>query len=557
MIVLGGSASNRVIAAVEIAVCVIVLALVVLLVGEMAYASSFSVDSLDVMRVFSDDETVAVSRLMKNLHEGDLDPRGFYNYGYVYNSLGFLALKLTSSLGLAGISVPSVAICLRLISIAAFAMCGVILFLTVKELGMRKHVAFAFSFLFLIFNDFVHWGWHIHPDVLQTLFILLSVYSLVRIRGYWRSIVVSSLFLGLAFGTKYSGIFALLVPLGVVVLRSLDASAERGKSKVVGRILFSILLICAVFVAAWLLANPHVVENRSELIKDLLYEKGHISRGHNASSSTDGLLWLGVLVGESSIWAILLLALGSFATVFVLSRAAYRRARDDVARVESKMDRGQGFVFVLLIYCVAAIAYLFFSVNMRAPRFLFHVWPAIVVVSAWGTSKLLMNYGGGGRFVGAALSVLVLVVCVPIYGKALRQLGDEVDGKQHSQYIDAGRWMEDHYDPNTKILAGFYSYVPKDRFRRGIVSYVVDLKMIERIKPDVIVYNKDIPGRFIWKKEGTALADREFVERKMDKSESHQKAMAYLLSEESEYQIVYEKPDIMIFEKKNSNRRLP
>ncbi len=153
--------------------------------------------------------------------------------------------------------------------------------------------------------------------------------------------------------------------------------------------------------------------------------------------------------------------------------------------------------------------------------------------------------------------MLVVAISAPIHLRERRALADEMEEKQTSPYVAAERWMESRYSPDAKILAGFYSYLPKERFRRGLVSYNVGLKKIEKMRPEVIVFNEEIPGRFIWKKDGTKLEAQQFRETNLDGAKTHTQAMLYLLSRESPYGIVYEQPEVVIFERKGRHSGAP
>src|SRR5438128_1875627 len=80
-------------------ICVVCLALVGALSSAMWSASAHSISSVDLMRVFSEDESIAVAQMQLNLEQGTLDPHGFYNYGYGYQSLTVLLLEARSALG--------------------------------------------------------------------------------------------------------------------------------------------------------------------------------------------------------------------------------------------------------------------------------------------------------------------------------------------------------------------------------------------------------------------------------------------------------------------------
>ena len=369
--------------------------LVALVLARMAQSVPASVDSVDLMRVFSDDEGFAVAKVVRDLKEGAPDPHGFYNYGYAYHDLGFAVLKTASLFGVDAGAVPAVAICLRLVSLVSFALAGALLFLIMIRLGTGSAVACGFTALFLAFNELVYWGCHVHPDALQTLFVVAALYALVRFRNDSIALGTCALSLGLAFGTKYSGAFGLIAPLTLAAIRSVKAAPEIGRLRAATRLLSSCALVLVVFVAAWLATNPYVLSNRAEFIKDLLFESSHLARGHGTAAATNGWRWFGVLRDQTSVWAALLLGVGTVLAALALLKPR----RGPAAHEDSTSTRERESIVAFFAYGIVAFAYLFFFVHMQAARFLLHVWPAAIVVAAWGFSKFLAMSrisGGGG-----------------------------------------------------------------------------------------------------------------------------------------------------------------
>ncbi len=52
-----------------------------------------------MVQAFSSDENRAVILLRQNLENGDLNPRGFYNYGYVYHTVCYALVRLFEAAG--------------------------------------------------------------------------------------------------------------------------------------------------------------------------------------------------------------------------------------------------------------------------------------------------------------------------------------------------------------------------------------------------------------------------------------------------------------------------
>jgi len=150
--------------------------------------------------------------------------------------------------------------------------------------------------------------------------------------------------------------------------------------------------------------------------------------------------------------------------------------------------------------------------------------------------------------------VMFLVALMPTFIKNIALLDAVKSDKIANQVIAAGKWLKSEYSPDHMVLAGTYSYVPENHFYRTVYSYEINQAEIDRYRPDLLVMNVSVPGRYIWKNEGSTFADANFiqpgswVDREM--IEAYSKFFERLTTNQLPYRLVYEASNIIVFERK-------
>lgn len=526
-----------------------IIGVVGILLSHMGNSVVQYADDISLLRVFSSDESLAVTQVLSNLKNGNLNPEGFYNYGYLFNSVAYHLLKMLSYFGLISVTEHAAAICMRIISILSFAASGVFMYLILLKLGVDRLLASVFALLFLSFNDFVYWGMHIHPDVLQTLLIVLSFYILLKIKTYPRAIFVAALIQGIAFGTKYSAIFALAVPVFVVLLRAVPVFSLSGKKAALKSSIPILSTVFILFVSGWIIANPYIPLHPVDFLKDFMSEAQHVARGHGRREDADAILWLIILTRELSTPVVMLLFICAIFSTFKMIEALKTAnwGTEDHGKVHKRE-----FIFAILCYWIAGTIYLYFFVRMRVPRFFLHLWPAAIIVSAWSLTSAVESIEriSNKKVVIIVAAAFITLLTAPISMKNITKIEEELAQKSTSPAIVAGKWLVAHYAGNTTILAGCYSYVPQQHFKNAHIEFDLNLKRIQSNPPRIIVLNSSCPGRFVWKRHGTGLRDKDYILGTYDKTASQLKTMKYLFAADSPYNLVYETDNVAVLEYK-------
>jgi len=339
------------------------------------------------------------------------------------------------------------------------------------------------SFLFLLSPVFLRWSIESHPDLPQLFFLLCGLYyGLVLCGGYeTRALVLSSVFAGLAFGTKYSGVFLLPV-IGLSVLLPDEGILSPGSAfnrLKKGRTWVKLLAIPAVFCATFAMTNPHALLAFDAFQKSLLMEKGIMSFGHTLRVEAGAMAWLEML------WGLLGQVHGLVFLATLVVWVWYVKKKGGIPAT-----RG-----MLVLWMALFVTYLMVEVNLRRPRHLLPVVPCGLLVvgyvytQIWDRLRDRMRYG----YV-LAIPVLLLVSWDHVWGTA-KLFGERWTRVEANEELAVGRWLAANYPPETSILYDAYSYVP-NTFGNVFRSFGASYPMVAHFEPDLIVVRDAIHRDF-------------------------------------------------------------
>lgn len=507
-----------------------------LLLGNLI-ALSYGIENLRIIQVFSSDEFREVGHVLVNLENDDLNPGGYYNYGYCYQTIGFFIVKALKFFGFK-VDAMLVALVLRLISLASYALAGFIIY-KIFILSFKGSVEFGWILgLFLLsIPSFSFWSRFIHPDTLQVFLIEFAVLA-AFLKPKAVHVFMGSALAGAAFGTKYSGIF-ILPFLVLPYFLYLFVSFPKDK-KFWLKVTATVILALLIFAAAWIITNPYVLKNYSEFKACLTFEKEHVARGHGKAEPANPFLWFDVLKKTFGTWNCiiigsgLLLALGTL--IFSFKKEKFKKTIADPV---------QRNLLTLLLYSIGAFLYLMLEVRMREPRYLFHILPFILLIAIYGFQK------GGAMLKSHWLRTFIIIgLFISVSGLAFQALKEaSIDTLKHyNPRIEAGNFLARQEDCNLIVLANSYSYVPP-QFKKVAFRFRIDEKIIKEYRPDIIILNTSATRRWSWKKRGTLFRDLNFVKGDSDNAEYYYQFHKKLFSAESPWKIIFEAFDIVILKK--------
>lgn len=513
--------------------------LFLLLIGELI-PISYGIENLRLMQVFSTDEASAVERVLLNLKNDDLDPRGYYNYGYFYHTVCFYMIKLLESFGFKA-DAMLVVIVFRLISWFSYILVGIVIYkiFTLHFKG-RKDFGLILMMLLLSLPGFAFWSRFVHPDMLQALMILLAV--LIAFSAHEVIyIMMASAIAGIAFGTKYSGLFVLPFLFLPYILNSFIVSSKTLKFWL--KVISVFILAVLIFLTLWVVTNPYVLKNFNQFRVDFLYEKKHISIGHGKVEPKNPFLWFPVLwelFGAVNSIVVVVGVLTLLITLIITIK------RDKIKKFLS--DPGNRNLLTIILYIITTFVYLMLEVRMREPRYLFPILPFILLIAIYSFQNISTLFKSPliKHIIIIGLFVSVLIPTLQSLSKAAA-----VTRKYEDEYIKAGNFLAQNEPGELRVLADSYSYVPP-KFTYVIFRFCLDEEKIKKYCPDIVILNTRASQRWSWKRKGTSFRDLDLIMGRFSNAKHYYCFHKKIFSPGSPWDIIYETDNIVILKKKRT-----
>ena len=465
-----------------------VLALLLLCVINLGFALPLvpiASDDIRMVDVFSADEASAAAAV-RYLHAlNTLEIRSF-SYGGLFYYIPLGALKLWSVAG-GEVTDRVVVIVMRLVCTAAGLGCLWVTYRIGCE-AFSRTVGLVGACLVVINPVFLRWSVEIHPDLPQLFWVLLALLWCCRLcrRFSVAGAALAALFAGLAFGTKYSGVFLVPVIAAALLLPSEDGRPILGDALSrlrERRYVLALVLVPAVFVLTFLATNPYAWISYETFRADLAFEQAHLSFGHVFRADRAGLDWLvrlADLVGTANGVA-LALYLGLIIT-FHLSG----RRRLPIEKI------------LLLIWIGGFTGYLVLTANIQAPRHLLPILPPVLLFLADGYREvwhLATERWPRVRWLAIAVPLVLACLSWSRGAEAVRMFQDKLGREDGSPEIAAGRWIAERFPETTSIIFDAYAYVPV-RYERVYRTFGQSYPVVNHFRPDLLVVREAIASRY-------------------------------------------------------------
>jgi hypothetical protein len=500
----------------------------------------FGIDSLQMMSVFESDETAAVARNQKNLAEGNLSPDGMFQYGMFFNTLAYGSARLLQSLGYNQKTTTAfLAVNDRLITVLSFVL---LLFvfqrLALLLVGVRE-LSWLAVLLLASVQQVYYWSQTIHPDITQTLLIVAAAWVALKSHTF-RNAYGAAFLAGMAFGTKYGGLFILPFLFVPALLKESpeDSPAQKLRRKLPPFVLF--------FLLGWLIFNPYVIFHFIHFLRWLKLIVTYTTTGFVGSygqiAAANPLLWFPALYRAFFQPGVLVFLAGLIPAAWLLVRAS--RRREGILEYDT-LNR-----LVLGAYCLLALLHLLLGVKSREIRYAFHLLPFLILLSFVGWSILVR------RLDESRVLLLLFVLLLLIAPGNLRAVHSMAfaSNKESDTRLASGRFLEERYPPSIRILADFYAYIPP-KFTNTTVEWGIRGASIAKENPQVIVISRTMTGRWIWKTPGTSFRDGSFATNPSypeDQLHAARELFGVLFGNpEGAYRLVYEDEHVAILERRD------
>jgi hypothetical protein len=523
-------------------------AIIAFLVFSSAIELGIGTEDIAMLKVFSYDEPHTIELLQLNLENNDLNPRGFFNYGYFYQTLAYVILNIYRSIGFDVSSSQLLVFTTRGLSLVAYVFLLIIFERTLRAHGLAPSTRLAFTAYLAAMPTLYRWGHFTHPDVLQLALAMAVVWVLCFPRTLAR-FFLAGLIAGLSFGTKAPGIF-LLVLIGSTYLfeKKVYHQIKRNWTESI-KVMGAGIIILSGFVICWLGTNTYILKYPHLFFEDFRYERIHVSVGHGRVENTPAIYWVERLVKELSPSGTWIIGIGILLLLLVIIIISLRKSsRDMPDSIKNHfVVRNPALCFGVAVYVSVYLLFLVVQVDLKQARYLLAVLPFIIWLAAIGYTSFL-----GRRQV---VSVIIIPFCM-LYPTIVKtkdtcSLSVEALHKERDERIIIGRWIQGRYSGNTKIVAERYSYIPPDTTNVTYIDRSIDAGVIKQFKPDVLVITRKQSGRFVWKKPKTQFKQRKFKKGDYSKADHFYKFFWQIFSRDSNWRVVKEGRDMVVLERKD------
>jgi 4-amino-4-deoxy-L-arabinose transferase-like glycosyltransferase len=463
---------------------VLIAALYVVLLARLL---PIGIDDLGIAAVFSTDEALSGRIVRAMLDNRTLSPQHFFAYGALYHELATLALVPFAWLDIGD---RAVLLGLRAVSLAA----GAATILLTYRLGARLSgpwTGVLAAALLACSAEMARWSITAHPDTLQLALIaggLLAVVA-VRDRASPGRVTVAALLAGLAFGTKYGGLF--LLPL--IVLAAACALVEQGSSgrPLLRRLALHAALAGAVFMLTFALTNPYALVEWRRFLTQFRAELDHARAGHVFAAGAGPWNWIRMVASPRGI------GLTAFVTA-ATGWALLARGRATVPpgplpwwrRLAARLDARA----LVALWTLGYLLYLVAFIGLQEPRYALPALPGLAVAAAAAVTHITAGAPRAAVTAGLALLALTFLPALrPLQDVYVDRMAQTADAE--NPRIAAGRWLAANVLPDAAVLVDAYVYVPP-AFSRRTETFGLTVEQVQATRPVAIAVNDDIRGRF-------------------------------------------------------------
>lgn len=548
------------------------LTMMALIVLSALITIAFGADNITVVKAFSLDEARMVSMLQYNLQEDRVDPQGFYYYGNAHNLLMFYTAKGLGSLGFE-LNERLLIIVARLFSLIPFLLSALLIYLISLLFCQSRVVAVVIVYLFLIVPENMYMGTLIHPDHLQMMFFLASIYFLFAITNRWRYFI-SAGFAGLAAGTLYQPLAMIPALICYAVFSEWHLNRPTGR-KVINSlaIVVGILLLATL---AFFAVNSTMLDNWEDVTRGFKDISQNVKADGNIRDESGIGVWNRIVILQFG-WAIYAATILGYIYIFAVVIARIGRS------IKNRKYQPLDNYYLNLLYMMGlGLMYLIHHsllVYFVRSRYLMLALPMFIIPGIIGLSLLVQRFIPGlswgkrpesqveGKKTEAekknkvpeislcnspvVLSALALLLVLASYHhlSSFQVLANGSHKYQSRIYLLAEKW-EKLIKPGDRVYTDTGTFMFNEPAKGRIVDYWLKPGALEKNDINFVILQKGGTGRVCWKKPGTIFKDNDFViNRKFDPDLILTRYYQKLSDDNSFWRIVHEEENWLAFRK--------
>jgi len=520
----------------DTAVAVFCCLLGIALISAGMVNSSYLVENVKLIHAFEADEGLIVRKSIENHNERNFDPKGFFDYPYLYPTVGLVVFRYVEKLG-HNINPQYVAMTFRAMSLASAALCFVAMFWLARIFGLSLGMSSVAGLFLLTLPRFYYWSHMVHPDTLQVLLILVGFGIILRSHSLSAGLI-ASLFFGLAFSVKYAGLLVLPFALVPYAFKRLGELKSGDLLKTFASLIGYGVLTCILFFAVFAATNPYAAANAAQFVHGIVLMKGVVGGATTLTVPNAPFDWIWVVGRLTGFAAGPYLSVGAAIVIItMLLRVKGVSVKDWLA----DSDNINRLTLVLFVLYAFVVQYLFFE--KQTIRYAFYFLPLLILLATVGVDDLKRTL--------RSFSPLLLI---PLLGymafrgnEALAYMSFQ-SNKPFEPPMEVAEFVTSHYTPDTKIVYEVGAYVPPT-FPDTRAAWGINQQTLDNLAPDVIIFNEGMSGRWVWKKSGTLFADRDFFINEGYGQQSRNVREFFLaLTVNPDWKIVFERPLFVAFE---------
>jgi hypothetical protein len=302
-------------------------------------------------------------------------------------------------------------------------------------------------------------------------------------------LTIAGAFAGLAFSTKYIGVFILPTLLFASAMR-VDFQLARWKT-----ILGDVVGFFVAFCLAFAVTSPYHIIYNSQFKSAMRTANFWVTKAFVHELSPNPFLWFEVVQKTDLFGPILFYVLACCTAYYAVS--LYNQAIR--ARLTEPRDRR---VLTLIFWVLSFSAYLFVRIRLREVRYLLPLIPFLYVIFAVAIEDVWTFIKRNTRRKSTTLCQGLVVLVVAAVSLSMKgnlnravYLHKDLLSRPHSNSIKAGKWLATNVSSDQAVYFDYYSYIPAS-FKRIRGSYGMFDAQKKEINPDLIVVNSSIYTRY-------------------------------------------------------------
>jgi hypothetical protein len=243
-------------------IIVVSLVLITLVLIASLVSSYYGTEDFELASTFEMDEFRMSVMLLDDINDGEVDPDGFYHYGNTHNTFMFFVGIVLKEAGFR-IDERFAIVLGRVLSFLFYIIAILLVFRLAAHFSDGNIlIAIVVALFFSMMPVASYWGSTLHPDMIQLVLFLLSLYSLFTIKSDLR-FVVAAMFAGFAAGTLYQPLayLAMLVSYAVFI----QFNSKKSLKKKLLRSVVVTIVVLAVAVIAFFSVNLTMIDNMGKV----------------------------------------------------------------------------------------------------------------------------------------------------------------------------------------------------------------------------------------------------------------------------------------------------